>query len=77
MDEEAFRKEYLGEWPPAKPIEVGDHVYVRGGRVHWVVVGIKSGRATLCSGMTGRHSSSRVEELTLHTKGEKNGAHHG
>lgn len=53
-------------------IEQGDHVYIRRGKIHWVVVAIKNGRATLCSGMTGRHTTAHVDELTIHTKGTQN-----
>lgn len=56
-------------------IEVGDHVTVGNGKVHWIVTMIYGddypGVVSLKSGQTGMHRYAQMEELTLHTKGVK------
>lgn len=53
-------------------IEVGDHVIIRGGSVHWLVLGIPELAQKwvyLRSGMTGRHRFERLRDVRLYKKG--------
>lgn len=65
----------------ADEIEIGDHVTIGGGRVHWIVTSVgtpfESGRRIyhLKSGLSGRDRTEVIGpdtvQLHIHTKGSK------
>ena len=52
-------------------IEVGDHVTIGSGKVHWVVDHLSYyGYAELTSGMTGKRWRAKIDELKIYRKGD-------
>lgn len=59
-------------------LQVGDHVTVGSGEVHWIIDRISPAAhqhpiqpfVRLVSGMTGRHRVACLSELRLHSRGE-------